>query len=67
MKKITPKKYLEKYYSDTGLCTKTVINWIKKGKINGEQTPTGRSLVLVNDSSSSKVNNMLKMLSTELL
>ena len=60
--KLTPKAYLEKYYRASGFCTKTIINWIKKGKIKGEQTPTGRWLVVVNNQEPSKSNSMLAML-----
>ena len=46
MRKLKPKAYLDEVYPDAGICPKTVINWIKKGKIKGEKTPTGRWLVL---------------------
>ena len=62
MRKLKPTQYLDEFYPATQLTTKTIVNWIKAGRICGEQTPTGRWLVLVNDTSSSKVNNMLKML-----
>jgi hypothetical protein len=60
--KLTPRTYLEKYYPESGFCNKTVINWIKKGKLKGEQTPTGRWLVVVHDQEPSKINSMLAML-----
>lgn len=60
--KLTPRIYLQKFYPEAGFCTKTVINWIKKGKIKGEQTPTGRWLVVVNNQEPSKINSMLAML-----
>ena len=60
--KLKPKIYLEEFYPEAGFCTKTVINWIKKGKLKGEQTPTGRWLVVVNDQEPTKVNCMLNML-----
>tara|TARA_R110001583_G_scaffold2296_17_gene16998 strand:- start:1276 stop:1506 length:231 start_codon:yes stop_codon:yes gene_type:complete len=62
IKKLTPKTYLEQFYPESGFCTKTVINWIKRGKLNGEQTPTGRWLVVIDEQESAKVNVMLKML-----
>jgi len=62
IKKLTPKIYLEKFYPEAGFCTKTVINWIKKGKLIGEQTPTGRWLVVINEQEPSKVNSMLNLL-----
>ena len=49
MKKLTPRDYLTEFYPGTSICVKTVTNWIKKGKIKGEQTPSGRWLVLVDD------------------
>lgn len=62
MKKLTPKDYLKEVYPGALICSKTVINWIKKGKLKGEQTPTGRWLVVIDEQESAKVNVMLKML-----
>ncbi len=62
MRKLKPTQYLAEFYPAACYTTKTVINWIKKGKLNGEQTPTGRWLVLVNDQEPTKINSMLKML-----
>ncbi len=64
MKKLTPKDYLKEAYPGSSICAKTVINWIKKGKLKGEQTPTGRWLVVIDEEQSTKINHMLKMLET---
>ena len=62
MKKLKPKAYLDKFYPESGMCTKTVVNWIKAGKLKGEQTPTGRWLVLIEEQPESKVNAIVKMM-----
>ena len=62
MRKLKPKDYLDEVYPDAGICTKTVVNWIKKGKLKGVQTPTKRWLVLVNDEQPSNVNLLVKMM-----
>ena len=62
MRKLKPQAYLDEFYPAAGVTTKTVINWIKAKKIKGEQTPTGRWLVCVDDAPESKVNNLVKML-----
>lgn len=62
MRKLKPPQYIAEFYPGACYTTKTIINWIKAGKLKGEQTPTGRWLVLVNDQNSTKVNDMLAML-----
>ncbi|WNC69943.1 hypothetical protein RI845_07350 [Thalassotalea nanhaiensis] len=62
MRKLKPSQYLAEYYPGAGYCTKTVINWIKRGKIKGEQTPTDRWLVVVEDSKSTKITELVKLL-----
>lgn len=62
MRKLKPKAYLDEVYPGAGYTTKTVINWIKSGKIKGEQTPTGRWLVLMEEKKESTVNALVKML-----
>lgn len=62
MKKLTPQDYLKEVYPGASICAKTVINWIKKGKIKGEQTPTGRWLVVINEREPTKENTLLAML-----
>lgn len=62
MTKLKPQAYLDQFYPGAGYVPKTVINWIKAGKIRGEQTPTGRWLVLIDEQPKSKVNDLLKMM-----
>ncbi len=63
MRKLKPQAYLDEFYPSAGICTKTVINWIKSKKIKGEQTHTGRYLVLVDhDDSTNRVNNLIRMI-----
>ncbi|NQY65426.1 MAG: hypothetical protein HRT38_17250 [Alteromonadaceae bacterium] len=62
MRTLKPQDYLDEVYPDAGISTKTVINWIKAGKIRGKQTLTGRWLVLVNDNETSKVNELVQMM-----
>ena len=52
MRKLKPQAYLDEFYPSSGMCTKTVINWIKLNKIVGEKTHTGRYLVLIDSSKS---------------
>ncbi len=62
-RKLKPQAYIDEFYSDSGLTTKTVINWIKSRKINGEQTPTGRWLVIVPACSPAKnIDSLVNML-----
>ena len=68
-RKLKPTHYLAEFYPESGFCTKTVINWIKSGKIRGEKTLTGRYLVLVdqpestdNVSDTDNVNSLLQMM-----
>jgi len=62
MRKLTPQQYLDIKYPEIGYTTKTVINWIKAGKVRGERTPTGRWLVLLDDHPQSNVSTLVKML-----
>lgn len=49
MRNLKPAAFIEEFYPDSGICTKTIINWIKRGKLRGKQTPTGRWLVVVGE------------------
>jgi len=60
-KRVTPKLYATEFYDDL-ITAKTVINWIKNKKIKGEQTPTGRWLVLIPVEEKNKVNELLQLL-----
>ena len=60
--KLTPKQYLAIKYPYINYCTKTVINWIKKGKLKGEQNPGGGWVVLFEPESNNKANELLLML-----
>jgi len=62
MKKIKPQQFLDELYPCVGYTTKTVINWIKSGRIKGEQTPSGRWLVLVDDKPKSNISTLVKIL-----
>ncbi|BCL70554.1 hypothetical protein TUMSATVNIG1_25170 [Vibrio nigripulchritudo] len=65
MRKLKPKDYIKEFYPGSGMCPKTVTNWIKKGKLRGEQTPTGRWLVLVEADNYSVTQELLNFLETE--
>ena len=62
MRKLKPQAYLDETYPGAGYVPKTVVNWIKAGKIKGEKTPTGRWLVLIDEQPESKVNAIVKMM-----
>ena len=63
MRKLKPQAYLDEFYPSSGICTKTVINWIKSKKIRGIKTHTGRYLVEVDsDNSTNRVNNLFHMI-----
>ncbi len=63
MRKLKPQAYLDEFYPSSGICTKTVINWIKSKKIAGVKTKTGRYLVEVDfDNSSNSINNLYNMM-----
>ena len=62
MRTLKPQDYLDEVYPSAGISTKTVINWIKRGKVRGKQTVTGRWLVLVNDKETSKVSELVQMM-----
>jgi hypothetical protein len=47
LRKLKPRQFIQENYPDSGICTATVKNWIKSGKIKGERTPTGRYLVVI--------------------
>lgn len=49
MRNLKPTDFIDEFYPESGICTKTVINWIKRGKLKGKQTPTGRWLVVVGE------------------
>jgi len=58
MKKLKPQSYID--IPESEVSQKTTINWVKRGKIKGEQIPIGRWLVLVkkdNKNSSSSILN----------
>ena len=63
MRKLKPQAYLDEFYPSSGICTKTVVNWIKSRKIKVEKTHTGRYLVEVDsDNSTNEVNNLVCMI-----
>jgi len=62
MRKLKPQVYLDEVYPGVGYTTKTVINWIKTGKIKGVQTPSKRWLVLMDDKAESNVSSLVKLL-----
>jgi hypothetical protein len=63
MRKLKPQAYLNEFYPSSGMCTKTVINWIKLNKIDGEKTHTGRYLVLIDPKKQQgNVKNIVKMM-----
>ena len=62
MRTLKPQDYLDEVYPEADICPKTVINWIKKGKIRGEKTPTGRWLVMLEKQPESHVSSIVKML-----
>lgn len=63
MRKLKPRNYIEEFYPDSGISVATVKNWIKSGKIKGEQTPTGRYLVCVPiGAQSSQTDELLQFL-----
>lgn len=63
MRKIKPRQYIDEFYPGSGITTATVGNWLKKGKIQGEKTPTGNWLVIVDDDQpSSNIESLLSFL-----
>ncbi len=54
---LTPKKYLEEKYPGSGITTATVHNWCRKGYLPYVLTPSGKLLVLVDDSSALQFSN----------
>lgn len=64
MRTLKPKQYIDEFYPGSGLCTATIINWIKRGKLKGTTTPTGRYMVLIDNSSqiSDKTSELLEFL-----
>jgi predicted site-specific integrase-resolvase len=62
MKKLKPQQFLDLEYPDIGYTTKTVINWIKSGKITGIKTPSGRWLVLVEEQQESKICSLVQLM-----
>ena len=65
--KLKPKQYLDVYFPGSRITTKTVINWIKAGRLAGEKTPTGRWLVIPNKQPDTFFSNQLETKSIELL
>jgi predicted site-specific integrase-resolvase len=62
MRKLTPKAYLDEFYPGLGIVPKTVVNWIKAGKVKGDQTPTGRWFVMIDPQPESNVSALIKMM-----
>ena len=64
MRTLRPKQYIDEFYPGSGMCTATIINWIKRGKLKGTTTPTGRYLVLIDSpvSVSDKTSSLLQFL-----
>lgn len=62
MRKIKPQAFIDEVYPGSGIVPKTVINWIKTGKLRGEQSPTGRWFVLMEEKPESKVDSLVKMM-----
>lgn len=64
MRTLKPKQYIDEYYPESGMCTATIINWIKRGKLKGTTTPTGRYLVLIDSPApvSDKTSALLQFL-----
>ena len=64
MRTLKPKQYIDEFYPDSGMCAATIINWIKRGKIKGTTTPTGRWLVLIanNTKHEDKTSELLQFL-----
>jgi predicted site-specific integrase-resolvase len=62
LRKIKPQNYINEFYPGSEICTKTIVNWIKSGKLNGEQTLTGRWLVVIDPPESSEVELLVQML-----
>jgi len=63
MRKIKPRQYIDEFYPGSGLTTATICNWLKKGRIPGEKTPSGCWLITVEDDQpSSKVDSLLSFL-----
>ncbi|EKO3566287.1 hypothetical protein P0F15_000530 [Vibrio metschnikovii] len=64
MRTLKPKQYIDEFYPDSGMCAATIINWIKRGKLKGTMTPTGRYLVLINSQTqhTDKTSELLEFL-----
>ncbi len=64
MRTIKPQQYIDEFYPDSGFCTATIINWIKRGKIEGTMTPTGRYLVRIDNQTkpADKTSELLQFL-----
>ncbi|MBY7859152.1 hypothetical protein KW419_12950 [Vibrio fluvialis] len=64
MRTLKPKQYIDEFYPDSGMCAATIINWIKRGKIKGTTTPTGRWLVLIDNNTTheDKTSELLQFL-----
>ncbi|MBY7784287.1 hypothetical protein KW437_21015 [Vibrio fluvialis] len=64
MRTLKPKQYIDEFYPDSGMCAATIINWIKRGKIKGTTTPTGRWLVLIDNNTKheDKTSELLQFL-----
>ncbi len=62
MRKLKPRLYLNEFFPEANYSTRTVRNWIKSGKIKGEQSPSGGWLVLINPQEQSKASQLLGLL-----
>jgi predicted site-specific integrase-resolvase len=49
MRTIKPQQYIDENFPESGLHPRTIINWIKNGKLQGTTTPTGVWLVVVDN------------------
>lgn len=65
--KLKPRQYLDAYFPGSTITTKTIINWIKSGKLAGYKTPTGRWLVMPNKDPNEVRNEKLELESSALL
>ena len=62
LRKIKPQSYIDEFYPASKICTKTIVNWIKSGKLPGEQTVTGRWLVVIDPAESSEIDLLVQMI-----
>ncbi|OEE32672.1 hypothetical protein A1QO_01795 [Vibrio genomosp. F10 str. ZF-129] len=65
VRKIRPKQFIDEFYPDSGLCPRTVVSWIKQGKLLGDRTPTGRFYVCIDVETGNpvdRVNELVRFL-----